>query len=212
MKKYLLTGLIILLPLAITFMVFSFVLELLTNPFLGFISGFITKLEPMFPFLKSETFNIFIARILIIVLVIIAIFFLGIIARWFFINTLVHLTNKLFSKVPLVKTVYNTLKDIVHAFVSTNGRKTYKYPVQVRFPSKETYCIGFATGEVPEICQKKVSKKLIAIFVPTCPHPITGFTVLYPEDEVQKLDMTTEEALTHNISCGLINPFKEKHE
>nr|NGX29994.1 hypothetical protein [Candidatus Anoxychlamydiales bacterium] len=133
------------------------------------------------------------------------IFVLGVIARWFFFRSLINLMNKIFSKIPLVKTIYTSLKDIISSFMK-KGSKAFTKTAMVAFPSKDSYCVGFESGEIPEECQKKVKEKLKPVFVPTAPHPISGYLVMAIEKEVFSIDMKNEDAVKFTVSCGLILP------
>ncbi len=205
MKKYLIAGLIILLPLILTIMIFVFVIDLFTAPFLNIFIDFLSRFEKILPLLKNTAVITIFARILIIIMLLIFIFLLGVIARWFFFRSLINMTNKILSKIPLVKTIYKSLKDITSSFIAKE-RKAFTKTAMVAFPSKDSYCIGFESGEVPKECQKKVKKKLKPIFVPTAPHPISGYLVMVNEKEILSIDMKNEDAVKFTVSCGLILP------
>ena len=205
MKKHLIEGLIILLPLILTIMIFVFVIDLFTAPFLTMFIDFLSKYEQTLTLLKNPTVITIFARILIIIMLIVFIFVLGVIARWFFFRSLINLMNKIFSKIPLVKTIYTSLKDIISSFMK-KGSKAFTKTAMVAFPSKDSYCVGFESGEIPEECQKKVKEKLKPVFVPTAPHPISGYLVMAIEKEVFSIDMKNEDAVKFTVSCGLILP------
>jgi uncharacterized membrane protein len=136
------------------------------------------------------------------------IFLLGIIARWFFVKSLINLANKILSKIPLVKTIYKSLKDIISSFIAQE-RKAFTKTAMVAFPSDSSYCVGFESGDIPKQCQDKVKEKLKSVFLPTAPHPISGYLIMAPEDKVHSIDMTNEEAVKFTVSCGLIIPEEE---
>lgn len=205
MKKYLIAGLIILIPILLTIMLFVFLVNLFTSPFLSIVVDFLTKFENTLPLLKNPALLTFIARVIIIIFLCICIFLLGILARWFFFRSLINLTNKILSKIPFVKSIYKSLKDIITSFMAQE-RKAFIKTAMIAFPSKEVYCVGFESGEIPEECQNKVKEKLKPIFVPTAPHPISGYLVMVPEDKVYSIDMKNEDAVKFTVSCGLILP------
>ncbi|NGX62731.1 MAG: hypothetical protein KR126chlam6_00131 [Candidatus Anoxychlamydiales bacterium] len=209
MKKYLIAGLIILLPLVLTIMLFVFVIDLFTAPFLTMFIDFLAKYEQFLPLLKSPTFITVISRILIIVMFLVFIFLLGVIARWFLFRYLMNITNKILSKIPFVKTIYKSLKDIISSFISQES-KAFTKTAMIAFPSDNSYCVGFESGEIPKQCQDKVKEKLKSVFVPTAPHPISGYLVMVPEDRVYSIDMTREDAVKFTVSCGLIIPAEER--
>jgi len=94
---------------------------------------------------------------------------------------------------------------MVTSLLSIKKRKAFKCPVMVKFPSNKSSCIGFLSGEVPKEC-KKVGIDLEPVFVPTAPHPISGYLIFVPKKEVKKIKMTNEEAVKFTVSCGVITP------
>jgi len=210
MKKYFLTGLIILLPLLVTIMLFIFIVDLFTSPFLNIFINFLMNFEGAIPLLKNQALMIFIARILIIAALIIFIILLGIVARWFFIRSLLNLANKILSKIPFIRVVHKSLKDIITSFIAKE-RKAFVKTAMLAFPSKNSYCVGFESGEAPLECQKKAKKKLIPVFLPTAPHPISGFLILTSKENIYSIDMKNEDTVKFTVSCGLIIP-KEKQK
>ncbi len=204
MRKYIIAGLIILLPLALTLMLIIFLVDLFTSPFLDWFVSFLSQYKQSIPFLQSPNVLTAIARITILIGLIIGIFILGVIARWFFFRTLLNWTNEIFSKIPFVKTIYKSIRDIIRSFITIDKRKAFQYPVMVPYPSKEIFCIAFVSGDIPEQCQKHSQEKLVSVFIPTAPHPISGYLLMIPEKELLKIDMTNEEAIKFTVSCGII--------
>ncbi len=205
MKKYLITGLIILLPLALTIYIFVFLVDIFTDPFLDMTQSLLSHLGAST--LISAKFLTAIARIITIIFLIIFIFILGFFTRVFFLNGLIKTANYIFSKTPFVKSIYKATKDIVEAFIQDKDkRKSFQYATMVSFPSKDSYCIGFVTGEVPSSFTDKIQEPLTPVFVPTAPHPISGYLVLIPIKDLKKVEMTNEEAVKFTVSCGVLTP------
>jgi len=211
MKKYLIAGLIILIPIILTIMLFTFLVNLFTSPFLNIVTSYLTRFEQALPLLKNPALLTFVSRIIIIIMLCIAIFLLGIVARWFFFRSLLNITNKILSKTPFVKTIYKSLKDIISSFVAQE-RKAFTKTIMISFPSPDSYCVGFESGEVPQECQNKVDKKLKPVFLPTSPHPISGYFILVPEDKVYSIDMKNEDTVKFIVSCGLILPGEKQKD
>lgn len=205
MKKYLVAGVIILVPVLLTIMLFIFLFDLFTSPFLPFIMSLLKKFSLVIPFLQNPTILNFIARIIVLIILCIFIMILGVIARLFIFNTLLDITNRILSKIPIVKTVYKLFKDITTSFAA-HERKAFTKTTMINFPSIDSYAVGFETGDVPEECQNKVSQKLKPVFIPASPHPISSFLVLVPENELHAIDMKNEDAVKFFVSCGLILP------
>ena len=133
MKKYLITGLITLLPISLTLMLFTFLINFLTDPFIGIIETFFITQLHWFAISK------FLIRILAIFLLFALIFLLGFIARWFLIKTLIKIAQKIFSKIPLIKPIYNASKDIAQAIFSSGKRTAFQHPLIMEFPTAKSY-------------------------------------------------------------------------
>jgi uncharacterized membrane protein len=107
-----------------------------------------------------------------------------------------RLGETLFTKIPFVSSIYNSIKDITDAF-SSQTRTAFKEVVLVEFPFKGRRAIGFITrrltGEGETIC---------AVFIPTTPNPTSGYLIMVPEQELTFLQMTVDEALKYTISLG----------
>jgi len=204
MKKYFITGLITLMPIFLTIAIFIFLFDLFTAPFLSLIESGLLKLQPTKTF--SPILITIIARVIAFILICVFVFMLGLVARWFFISSLINWTNKILSKIPFVKTIYKVTKDISEAFANRKEKKLFTNPAMVNFPSPFSYAVGFQTGSVPSECQKHVDKTLTPVFVPTAPHPISGYLVFVDEEKLKRIEMTNEEAIKFTVSCGIITP------
>ncbi len=210
MKKHLLTGLIILLPLALTLMIIFFLFDFFTAPFVPIVATLMAKLETSFQFTLPSGLSLFIARIFALILLCLLIFLLGAFARWFFLRNILQFGHYLISRIPIINTVYKVSRDVFSALFSSEGKKAFKRPVIIPFPNHTSYALGFQAGEVAEECQKKVKTPLVSVFMPTSPHPISGFLFLVPEKDVRGIDMTNEEAVKFLVSCGMIHPEAKK--
>lgn len=207
MKKHLFAGLVILLPVMLTLFILLFLLNLFTAPLHDVSTLILSKVPGVYDFLYKYDLLDLIAKFCSLIILCIFIFCLGVIARWFFINSLLSLTNAILCKIPFVKSIYKTTKDVIQAlFPQKNEKKAFKRSVMVPFPSKKSHCIGFVSGDVPEECQNNVDVPLVPIFVPTTPYPISGYFMLVPEDRVSEINMTNEEAIKFTVSCGTILP------
>ena len=209
MKKYLFTGLVILLPIALTAMIIIFLLDFFTTPFAPMVAAFLKHLQVHYAFTFPSGVETVIARLLALILLCIFVLLLGIFARLFVIRYILQGAYTLLSRIPLIKTILNVSRDVFTAIFSQDGKKAFQKPVLMPFPSKPNYCFAFVAGEVPEECQRKVKEKLVPVFAPTAPHPISGFLFLIPENQIQDVVMTNEQAFKYLVSCGLILPEDE---
>lgn len=204
MKKYLITGLAILLPVVLTSMIIIFLFDFFTDPFVNGVRQLFNLVQEHFSLTLSEGLALFISRILVIIFLFIFILVLGVVARWFLIKNIISGTNRLISRIPIIKSVYKVSREIILALFSLDGKKAFHYPVMLPFPDDPIFCIGFHAGQVAAECQAKVSTPLVSVFTPTAPHPISGFLFLVPQTEVHRLNMSNEEAVKFLVSCGLV--------
>ncbi len=201
-KKYLLTGLILLLPVALTMMVIIFLFDFFSTPFVNIVGPLVKQFIPHLP----QEFILFLSRLLALIFLCLFILFLGFITQLLIVKNLFGWGEKIIAHIPIVKTIYRVSREIFSALFSTDGKKAFKEPVMVPFPCKNRYCMGLHAGEVLPECQKKNSEPLISVFIPTAPHPISGFLVLYPKKDIHKVEMSNEETIKFIVSCGMIVP------
>ena len=212
MKKYFLTGLIILMPIALTLVIILFLIDFFTTPFISIVSNILNYLQTSLHFEIPSTLTLPITRILALILLFLFILLLGALTRSFIIKKLLEYGAKLLSRIPIIKTVYKVSKDIFSALFSSDGKKLFKYSVILPFPFSPSYALGFHSGEVAEEIQKKVKEPLLSIFMPTSPHPISGFLFFVPEKDAKKIAMSTEDSVKFLVSCGMINSQEKTHE
>lgn len=204
MKKHFLTGLVILMPVALTLMILIFLVDFFTTPFISIVSAILSSLETALDFEIPQHLTLVTARILALVLLFLFILLLGALAHWFIIKKILSWADRIISKIPFIKTVYKVSRDIFAALFSSDGKKAFKYSVIVPFPFAPSYSLGFQAGEVAEEIQSKVKEPLLSVFMPTAPHPISGFLFFVPKKDAPKIAMTTEESVKFLVSCGMI--------
>jgi len=209
MKKYFITGLVVLLPLALTFWIVSFIIGLLTDPFLGAARNILETIgikKVHFFFLSSEQLFDYLSKILVLVFLVAFISLIGWIGRYFFFTYILKLGDAILHKIPLISTVYKTSQEFIQTIL-TSTNKSFKQVVLVPFPHKSALSIGLVTRDDMEIDNR------VAVFVPTTPNPTSGFLILFSKDEVIPIDMKVEEAMRYVISCGVlltpIRPLKD---
>lgn len=116
-----------------------------------------------------------------------------------------RLLEKLILKIPLVKSVYFPVKRMVD-FLFLSQPSRFKAVVLIEYPRKGIYSIGFVTNQDPRQFREKFNKKLYVVFIPSSPSPLTGFTIIIPQDDLTFLNMTVEEAVRIIVSGGVISP------
>ncbi len=211
MRKYFITGLAILLPLALTLIIVFFLFNLLTDPFAGMVKAifdYYNLFQRGFWFLTAEQLRRLISKVLILFFLFFLTVGIGFIARLFFVRYLIRITEKIFHKLPFISTIYNTSKDVIKTIFRAK-RRSFKQVVFVPFPNENTYSLGLVTRERISGLEGTPHAHSIAVFVPTTPNPTSGFLMLYKPEDVVLLEMSVEDALKYTISCGVIMaPFK----
>ncbi|HSX10253.1 MAG TPA: DUF502 domain-containing protein [Chlamydiales bacterium] len=206
MKKYFITGLVTLLPLAVTIWVAHFIIDFLTKPFVGMMRA-LAEMVPIgsLGFISKESFIRVISPFLVLIWLFFVMLFLGFVARRFFFKHMIRFGDRLLYKIPLVNKVYKTSKEIVKAlFGSSTG--SFKQVVMIPFPYHGCYCIGLIARDAPVTCSNAEHDQLVSVFVPTTPNPTTGFLVMSHKSELIHLNMKSEEAIKYIVSCGVIQP------
>lgn len=207
-KKYFITGLVILLPLTLTLLIIAFIFNLLTGPFLGMVetifvnNGFFNQ---GLLFLSAQDVQNLVAKTLILVCLFLFVVGLGILGRWFLFNALIDYTEHLLKKIPLVRSIYKVCRDVIHTLF-TSKNNSFKQVVLTKFPHSGAYTLGFVTCDELVGFEKYLPSKCVAVFIPTTPNPTSGFLMMFEREELIYLDMKVEEAFKYVISCGMIAP------
>lgn len=208
MKKNFITGLVILLPLAVTVALIGFLVNLLTNPFMGLVSAILARFDiinkGLFFLTPAQTLH-YGSQLLILVVLFFVTILLGIVTKWVFIHWLFNLGDSILHKIPIVNTVYKTTQDIIKTlFVS--DKNSFKQVVMAPFPNKGSFVIGLISRESPHYCSEKANGQLFSVLIPTTPNPTTGFLLMYKKEDLIFIDMKPEDAIKYIVSCGVIIP------
>lgn len=203
LKKHFVTGLVILLPLVITVAFIVFLVNFLTEPFMGIAALILSKLHFSEPVLRYGS------KLLILILLFLFTAGLGVITRWFLMNFLIRIGDQILHRIPIINTVYKTTQDLIKTlFVS--DKNALKQVVMVPFPRADVYVLGLIARDSPSVCCQGVKEDLVSVFVPTTPNPTTGFLLMFKRADLVIVDMKPEEAIKYIISCGVIVPeYKE---
>ena len=115
-----------------------------------------------------------------------------------------NLINDLFKKIPILRTIYSAIGQMMETF--TQSKTDKKSVVLIEYPRKGTWAVGFATKENEGIIKEKTKRNLINVFVPTTPNPTSGFLLMFPKEDLIYLDISFEEASKFIVSAGTSNP------
>ncbi len=201
-KKYLLTGLLVWLPLAITLWVLLWLVGLLD----GILGGFLTGVSALAP-QSSLRFVTQLRGIpgLGVVLVFLALLVTGalvtnVAGRWWLAQW-----DRLFTHIPVFKSIYNSVKKVSDTLFSSNGN-AFRTAMLVQYPRAGVWTIAFQTGSPSGEVAGHLGPDFVSVYVPTTPNPTSGFFLMLPRSEVIELSMSVDEALTYVISMGSVAP------
>ncbi len=190
-------GLFFLLPIAITFSLFSFCLHLIMS-----------WLEPLrklhLPLLEAIPYYEIIVIFIFILIV-------GSLLKIFVVKPFIKLVEDVFAQIPLLSTVYFGIKQLIKAF-SAQNQSSFKDVVYVQYPREGIYSIGFLTSEVPADIAPDQTKTYYNIYMPTTPNPTHGYFIVLAKDQFHHANLTRQEAITLIISGGILQPDRYKKE
>jgi len=198
LKRSFVTGIIVLAPLGVTFVVIKFLLEKIGQPASTlFFSPWRNLLERQWIESVASVMSIFIVIALITLFGWLSKFFLG--------KSFLRFIESFIQNIPFINTIYNTVKQIVET-IGKNKQAMFQKAVLVRFPSDGMYSVGFLTNRSVGETQEKTKENVCNIFVPTTPNPTSGFLIMVPEEKLIILDMSVGDAIKLIISGGTVSP------
>ncbi|MEM7570279.1 MAG: DUF502 domain-containing protein, partial [Pseudomonadota bacterium] len=140
-----------------------------------------------------------------VLVVVIFLILLGMITANFFGRSLINLGERLVDNLPVVRTIYRTLKQIFETIISQSSM-SFRDVVLVEYPRRGLYAIAFITAPTEGEIATRNGVEMVNVFLPTTPNPTSGFLLFVPKDDVTYLDMTVEEGVKYVISAGLVTP------
>ena len=202
MKKYLLAGLLVWLPLTLTVWVLSSVLGLLDGVFGWFISATQAVL-PQAATAPLESLRHIPGLGLVVTLVALlltGIFATNIVGQWW-----LRQGSRLLNRIPIVKSIYNSIKQVSDTLFSSSGN-AFREAVLVQYPREGAWTIAFVTGKPGGEAAQHLPGDYLSVYVPTTPNPTSGFFLMVPRRDVIELAMSVDEALKYVISMGVVSP------
>ncbi|HET7174804.1 MAG TPA: DUF502 domain-containing protein [Gammaproteobacteria bacterium] len=194
LRRYILTGLIVWMPLTITIIVFQFIF--------GYADNLLLLLPDAWQPKALFGFNI---PGLGVAVVLIILFLTGFLASNYLGRILFSLGNELMEHIPVVRSVYSAVKQISDTMFTNQGRSFSKV-VMIRYPQKDTWSLAFQTSESLGEVNMKMPGHMVSVFVPTTPNPTSGFLLMVSQEDMIELDMSVDDALKMIISLGVIVP------
>ncbi len=186
LKRTIFAGLLAIGPIALTFYILKILFTFLDN-------------------LSAPIFNNLDINIpgLGIILTLLLVYILGILVTNILGKRVLNWFETLIKSIPLVKTIYKTIKQITRAFTGT-AEKNFQSVVYIQYPRKDLWTLAFVTGE----STNKNNVDFLHLFVPTTPNPTSGVFIIIPKKDAIKTDLNVEEALKSVISGGMLAPNK----
>ncbi len=194
MKKYFITGLLVLVPLVVTFWVMSSLIEILDQSLLLLPEDW--RPQKLLGFSMAG---------LGALLTLAVIFVTGLIATNFFGQQLIMLWEEMLSRVPVVKSIYSSVKQVSDTIFSDSGN-AFRQALLVEYPRKGAWTVAFLTGVPGGDVSNHLKGDYVSVYVPTTPNPTSGFFLMMPKADVVELDMTVDQALKYIISMGTVAP------
>ncbi len=194
LRRYLMAGLLVWIPLGVTIIVVKMLIGLLDRSML---------LVPQ-QYRPEQLFGVSIPGLGVIVAVVVVLF-TGVIVANLFGRKLVAIWESLLSRIPLVSSVYSAVKQIAETMFSSSGQ-SFRKVLLVEYPRKGMWTLAFQTGTEVGEAQCKTGREVINIYVPTTPNPTSGFFIMVPKEDVVELEMSVDEGLKMIISMGSVVP------
>jgi uncharacterized membrane protein len=197
-KKNMIAGLLVTVPAAFTYIILEFVITRVDRLVVPMVSKIIGEKG-------MEIFNEYSMPGMGFLLLILFIFFIGLIATNFFGKKMFEVGELVVHKIPLVRVIYTTIKKVVDT-ISQSQMSTFERMVLVTYPREPLKTLGIVACDTHGMVLKMLGKRSVNVFVPTSPNPTTGFIIHVPVEDVNFLEMTVEEGLKMIISFGVVAP------
>jgi uncharacterized membrane protein len=200
LRRYLIAGILVLLPLGVTFVIIRFLVGLMDKTLL---------LIPQ-PY-RPETLLGFEIPGLGVLLTFLLLIITGILTANIVGRSFVHYGERLMDRIPIARTIYSAAKNFAEIVLSDSGG-AFKKVLLVEYPRKGIYTLTFQTAsDVGEI-QARTGEDVTCCFVPTTPNPTSGFIIVVPTKDVIELDMEVDEAVKLVMSLGVVVPRWTKEQ
>lgn len=191
LKRYFLTGLLVLVPLGITFWVMTALLGMMDQTLLLLPESW-----------RPEAWLGFRIPGLGVILTAGVVLLTGLLAANLLGQRLVAMWEGMLNRIPVVKTIYGSVKQVSDSLFSGSGM-AFKKVLLVHYPHPQAWSLAFQTN-VPDEVMRKLPGGHVAVFIPTTPSPVNGFYFYVPRDEVIELEMSVDAALKAIVSMGVV--------
>ncbi|MFM8901248.1 MAG: DUF502 domain-containing protein [Burkholderiales bacterium] len=201
MKKYLLAGLLVWLPLAITIWLLHSVLGMLD----GLFAFLLTTSQAVLPESARNTLEMLKKPGVGVVVMLLGLLITGVFATNMFGQWALRQGAKVMQRIPIVKSIYSSIKQVSDTLFSSSGN-AFREAVLVQYPRQGSWTIAFVTGKPGGEAAEHLQGDYLSIYVPTTPNPTSGFFLMVLRSDVIELKMSVDEALKYVISMGVVAP------
>lgn len=194
LRRYLVTGLILWVPIGITIWVLTLIVSTLDKTLLLIPEQY-----------RPETLLGFAIPGLGVLLTLVVLLITGIAARNFFGQQLIKGWDSILRRIPVVKSIYSGVKQVSDTLFSDSGQ-AFRKALLIEFPHEGSYTIAFMTGTPSGELVSRLPGEHVSVYVPTTPNPTSGYFLLLPKSRTQELDMSIDDALKYIVSMGVVGP------
>jgi uncharacterized membrane protein len=194
LRRYLITGLLVWVPLGVTLLVIKLLVDLMDQTLL---------LLP--PAWRPEALVGFSIPGLGLVLSAVVVFITGMVAANVMGKRLVHFWEAVLQRIPVVRSIHTGVKQVVESLLVT-GQGSFRKVLLIEYPRRGLWTLAFQTGTGAGEAQHRTGEDVINVFVPTTPNPTSGFFIMVPRREVVELEMSVDDGLKMIISAGVVVP------
>jgi uncharacterized membrane protein len=198
-QNYILAGILTVIPLWITWLVFKFVITWLSQLGEPWVNALARGFQFTYPSISEVLLHPWLQPTVAVIITLFALWLLGWITTRVVGRRIVNLFDRIMNRIPFVKKVYGSTKMLLE--VLNQEKKEFDRVVLIEFPNRNMRAVGFVTRIIED---KTTNQQLAAVYVPTTPNPTSGYLELVPVDRVISTDMTVEEAMTFIISGGAV--------
>lgn len=198
-RRYFISGLLVWVPIWVTILVIKFLVDLLDS---------ILLLLPI-NYRPDALLGVHIPGIGVLIILIV-ILTTGMVAANFLGRGLISFWDALVARIPLVRTVYSSVKQVLNTLF-TPGGQSFRKVLLVEYPRVGMWTLAFQTGDATTEVEKSLTgEAMVTLFVPTTPNPTGGFLMMMPRSKVIELNMSVDQALKFVISLGVVQPNEIK--
>ena len=194
LRKYLIAGLLIWLPLAITLWVIDFIVTTMDRT--------LTVLPPSWH--PDQVLGVHVPGLGLIMSVIILLV-TGMLAANIIGARMFAWWESVLVKIPIVRPIYSSVKQVSDTLFASKGQ-SFRKVVLIEFPQRGQWTFGFVVGAPGPAAERELGGELITVYVPTAPNPTSGYVLIVRPSEVKELDVTIDDALKYHLSMGVVAP------